>query len=440
MKRRETRQSRNLLKRQEKKARRKSLLSKAVLAGTAATFAVGAGIAPASADQQRTQNHQSSSQEGAALENRSIFGEQVIPEILEASLVSTASSESSSSDEGEDDITSEEVEERVEREYESYVLVSSGDQVKTLTIRNAGEKVFTALKDRGVSTSTLRTDEGDLVSSSELKDMVLNNGETLVLTTSERKIDTEEVDLDYRTERVETDDLLEGVQEIEQEGINGSGVKITTTYTNGDAASSESRLAITEAPQREIVLVGTGSPEEDEEATALIEGLDVDGNERGNGDGSFYEDVDLSATIYSPGSDEYSEEAADALNATADNSSIDPSEVNNDVVKTMLGQVGNRYVWGGTTPEGGFDCSGIIQWAYAQNGKSIPRLAIDQGRAGTPVSWDDIQVGDFIYNSGHIGVYAGNGKIVQASNPRTGVNIADANYFRNAGLSVSRIE
>lgn len=433
----ETRQSRNLLKRQEKKARRRQLLSKAVLVGTAATFAVGAGIAPASADRQEIQP-ETQSQEQSSNGSGSAFGIDnavLASEITEENLLSDSEGE-----DAEEDVTSEEVEERVEREYESYVLVVSGEQVQTVTVRNAGEKVFTTLQDRGLSTSTLRTDEGERISTDDLKSTSLNNGETLVLTTSERGVSTEEIELEYRTEEVETDDLLEGVQEIEQEGINGSGVNITTTYKNGDSESTESRLAITEAPQREIVLVGTAEPEEDEEATALIEGLDVDGNERGNGDGSFYEDVDLSATIYSPGSDEYSEEAADALNATADNSSIDPSEVNNDVVKTMLGQVGNRYVWGGTTPEGGFDCSGIIQWAYAQNGKSIPRLAIDQGRAGTPVSWDDIQVGDFIYNSGHIGVYAGNGKIVQASNPRTGVNIADANYFRNAGLSVSRLQ
>ncbi len=88
-------------------------------------------------------------------------------------------------------------------------------------------------------------------------------------------------------------------------------------------------------------------------------------------------------------------------------------------------QVGTPYVYGGSKP-GGFDCSGLVQWTYAQQGVSLPRVASDQGRAGTPVSPADAQPGDLVYfnHTGpddHIGIYAGNGTWVVA--PHTGAQV-----------------
>ncbi|MEI6688461.1 MAG: NlpC/P60 family protein [Thermoleophilia bacterium] len=84
-----------------------------------------------------------------------------------------------------------------------------------------------------------------------------------------------------------------------------------------------------------------------------------------------------------------------------------------------LGQLGTPYVWGGGAP-GGFDCSGLVAWAYGQAGISLPHYAAAQYAMGTPVPMDALEPGDLIsfHGSGHIGIYIGGGQYVHA--PQTG--------------------
>lgn len=91
----------------------------------------------------------------------------------------------------------------------------------------------------------------------------------------------------------------------------------------------------------------------------------------------------------------------------------------NAVVDAALSQVGTPYVYGGSQP-GGFDCSGLTSWAYAQAGKSIPRTSGAQWSAGQAVSVNDMQPGDIVvsYGGGHVGIYIGNGQMVHS--PTTG--------------------
>ncbi|CAM3117217.1 NlpC/P60 family protein [Skermania piniformis] len=80
-------------------------------------------------------------------------------------------------------------------------------------------------------------------------------------------------------------------------------------------------------------------------------------------------------------------------------------------------RIGDPYVWGGNQP-GGFDCSGLVQWAFKQVGKDLPRTSEAQSLGGTPVARDDMQVGDvvtFYDDASHVGIYAGNGMILHAS-------------------------
>lgn len=86
--------------------------------------------------------------------------------------------------------------------------------------------------------------------------------------------------------------------------------------------------------------------------------------------------------------------------------------------------LGVRYVWGGASPRG-FDCSGLMQYAYRQLGISLPRVARQQAHAGKPVSKADLRPGDLVYFTNtdgpgitHIGMYIGAGKFIQA--PHTG--------------------
>ncbi|WP_167958890.1 C40 family peptidase [Anaerosporobacter faecicola] len=90
---------------------------------------------------------------------------------------------------------------------------------------------------------------------------------------------------------------------------------------------------------------------------------------------------------------------------------------------------GNPYVYGGTSLTNGADCSGFVLSVYRKFGISLPRTSGAQASAGRRVaSISQAQPGDLIAYSGHIGIYIGNGKLVHASSPRTGIIISNVNY------------
>lgn len=85
-------------------------------------------------------------------------------------------------------------------------------------------------------------------------------------------------------------------------------------------------------------------------------------------------------------------------------------------VRSALTQQGVPYVWGGTTPGAGLDCSGLTQWSYAQQGVDIPRLAQEQD-IGSSVAAGDVQPGDLAVWDGHVAMVIGNGQLVEAGDP-----------------------
>ena len=90
--------------------------------------------------------------------------------------------------------------------------------------------------------------------------------------------------------------------------------------------------------------------------------------------------------------------------------------------------IGNPYVWGGTSLTNGADCSGFVQSVFAHFGISLPRTTRDLVSVGTPVSYDQAIPGDIILYSGHVGIYMGNGQIVNAINSAQGIGILPATY------------
>ena len=93
------------------------------------------------------------------------------------------------------------------------------------------------------------------------------------------------------------------------------------------------------------------------------------------------------------------------------------------IVNAAYSQLGVPYVYGGTTPGVGLDCSGLVQYCHAVAGISLPRTSAAQGGSGVAVT--DPQPGDIVCYSGHVGIYIGNGQMIHA--PQTGdvVKIAD---------------
>jgi cell wall-associated NlpC family hydrolase len=98
---------------------------------------------------------------------------------------------------------------------------------------------------------------------------------------------------------------------------------------------------------------------------------------------------------------------------------VAPPPTHGGVVGVAMSQLGTPYVWGGGAP-GGFDCSGLVMWAYAQVGVSLPHSSYAQYGYGVPVSKDQLQPGDLVFfdGLGHVGIYIGGGQFVHA--PHTG--------------------
>jgi cell wall-associated NlpC family hydrolase len=90
--------------------------------------------------------------------------------------------------------------------------------------------------------------------------------------------------------------------------------------------------------------------------------------------------------------------------------------------------LGVPYVWGGTDPSQGLDCSGLVQRVYADLGVALPRVSQDQAHAGSPVaSLSQARPGDLVAfgdPATHIGIYAGNGMMVEAPRPGLAVRLA----------------
>ena len=90
--------------------------------------------------------------------------------------------------------------------------------------------------------------------------------------------------------------------------------------------------------------------------------------------------------------------------------------------------LGNPYVWGGTSLTNGADCSGVVQSVYAHFGISLPRTSYEQRTAGDEISYAEAQPGDLILYEGHVGIYMGDGKIINAMNEAQGIGVCSATY------------
>jgi murein DD-endopeptidase len=116
------------------------------------------------------------------------------------------------------------------------------------------------------------------------------------------------------------------------------------------------------------------------------------------------------------------------------------------VLATALGQIGRPYRFGGDSPEG-FDCSGLVRFAHAALGMSVPRSTGDQFAAARPVPGGELREGDVLFfrlaaqpGVSHVAIYAGDGRFVHA--PQTGrpVELRALNaWFRARLVAIGRL-
>jgi cell wall-associated NlpC family hydrolase len=96
--------------------------------------------------------------------------------------------------------------------------------------------------------------------------------------------------------------------------------------------------------------------------------------------------------------------------------------IREELIRTAESFVGVPYLWGGTSPNTGFDCSGLSMTVYQLNGLDLPRSSKEQYEAGTPVERNDLLKGDLVFfatsgknKAAHVGIYVGDGRFIHAA-------------------------
>jgi cell wall-associated NlpC family hydrolase len=116
------------------------------------------------------------------------------------------------------------------------------------------------------------------------------------------------------------------------------------------------------------------------------------------------------------------------------------------IAEVAMGMVGTRYRYGGADPIGGFDCSGLVYYAYGQAGYRVPRSSQELFRAARKISVGDAYPGDLMFfqdqtKLSHVGIYLGDGRFVHA--PASGRNVAvsslDTPYYQEHLVAVGRL-
>lgn len=235
-----------------------------------------------------------------------------------------------------------------------------------------------------------------------------------------------------------------------------SGLALTVV-ASGAAASGTSAQAANSAGTLKSASVTTVALDA-REAVTTNAALDVSGDVQWSADSSAQAGVSVEkkaepapAATATPTADTTKEKAAEPEETTAATQDKSESESSSStatqaetpapaasasassVAALAMQYVGVPYVWGGSSPSG-FDCSGLVSYVYAQFGVSLPHQSEGIRAAGTVVSASEARPGDVVWWPGHVGIYMGNGMMVDAANESLGVQYAavysGATYLR----------
>lgn len=106
-----------------------------------------------------------------------------------------------------------------------------------------------------------------------------------------------------------------------------------------------------------------------------------------------------------------------------------------------LKEVGVPYRWGGISPTSGFDCSGLVYWAYGRLGISLPHSSYALYGHGRSIPRARMKPGDVLFFSGlgHVGIYIGRGRMVHAPHTGTRVQVVKLSRYRGRLIGVRRM-
>lgn len=124
--------------------------------------------------------------------------------------------------------------------------------------------------------------------------------------------------------------------------------------------------------------------------------------------------------------------------AVASQKKLGTNYLRESLVKTARDFIGIPYLWGGTSPDSGFDCSGLTMTVYQLNGLNLPRVSQKQFEAGNHIDIDHLQKGDLLFFAkkgrnkiSHVGIYIGDGKFIHAPShgKKIRIDLLSENYF-----------
>jgi len=116
------------------------------------------------------------------------------------------------------------------------------------------------------------------------------------------------------------------------------------------------------------------------------------------------------------------------------------------IAELAASMVGTPYRYGGSTPDTGFDCSGLVHYSFRQNGISVPRTSLEQFRTAAKISLNDARAGDILFfedqeKLSHVGIFIGDGRFVHAPTSGRSVSVAslDNPYYQMHLVGVGRL-
>jgi peptidoglycan DL-endopeptidase CwlO len=208
-------------------------------------------------------------------------------------------------------------------------------------------------------------------------------------------------------------DVMSRIQQLQQ--LVDPTAASTTSATTADGQDFQSMFA--------SVTGGTGTDASADPATTTA----TSANAATGFDATSSAAVTGDATATTTGMSLLSAQTAQTAQTTAANTAPAAAAVTgNDIVADSIQYLGVPYKWGGTNPQTGLDCSGLVQKVFADKGVALPRTSAEQATVGTEVPGGvaNAQPGDLVFFGSpvhHVGIYAGNNMMVEA--PHTGTQV-----------------